>query len=683
MELADQEDLVQKFQSWFTGGTGQTGQSVKTTIEDNRRRYRMLLTDSVERLERGLSALPSTKSTSAVDNAVIESIQEYYEPDAISFTAQDDGDVNKDHLAKWLTEIFRYRASNTFPFWVWLIQSMKAGYTDGVECAFVRWRKETYKYDDVKYLNIATGQETSEEDYKAGLAAGDVSIDGITIPASDIYHKEVTKKERNVKDTWVIDQLKPGENLLWDFKNPVLDLNEGSWCIVLVPVTKDEIISLSKDGIFNKGIKEEDLTPYLQTETRSVRNADYTDTTSLATDPDTVDMGEYNRLQAWYVFEKVGYQWEVCVSLGGQFELMGNKSVNDLFFGGRPFDRLPVVMGASDIELWEALGRGIPRLIAPLEDELTDHRNNVNDMGKEAAQGKWRVDPASDVDIDALLNDKVFYANGNEVEKLDRAQEMAVVMRAADSIGSDITEVAGAGMQSKYLVPKGTGGNTLGAAQLALGQNDKKLSTRLLVRNITFMQPLLRIIAEMEFAFETDETLARIAAKSAKLDPNQLSTVYDGKPMIDFSKLDFAVDIQINAGLGNVPKQQKSQKMLQWSEWAEQKGLPVDLMAISNQIKVLNGFSEDQFMLQQAPAPKPPPVDYSATINIDLATLAQEKPEAVDFLLQLMMNGHMDISAKVKEGKAAQAAKKNTEELGNTGTISQPQAANQHQGEMA
>lgn len=683
MELHDQVDIVQRFRSWFESGTGTQGQSVKNVIEDNRRRYRMLLMDYNERIERGLSALPSTKSTSTVDNAVIDAIQEYYETDAITFTAADSDSVSKDHLARWLTEIFKYRCNNTFPFWVWLVQSLKSGFVDGMECAFVRWRKESYVYEDVKYLNLTTGQEIDKDTYKQGMDAGDITIDGVTIAADDIYHKQVEKKERIVKDTWQIDQLKPGENLLWDFKNPVLDLNEGSWCVVISYVTKEEIISNSKQGIFKKGIKEDDLEPFLRYQSNQLRQVDYTDWTSLATDPSTVDMGEHNRVELWTVFERVDNCWKVDFSLRGEFALLKeSKTVNDVFFGGRPFDRLPVVMGASDIELWEALGRGIPKLISPLEDEMTDHRNNVNDMAKEAAQGKYRLDPASDVDIDSLLNDKVFYAGANEVEKLDRSSEMAVVMRAADSIVEDINDVAGAGMQSKFLVPKGNGGNTLGAAQLSLGQSDKKLSTRLLVRNVTFMRPLLRIIAEMEFAFETDELLARIAGKQAKLPMDQVSTVNQGKPMIDFSQLDFDVDVQINAGLGSVPKQQKSQKILQWSEWAIGHKLPVDINEVSSTIKVLNGFSEDQFMLKTPPPPQHPPVDYSATINIDLDQLLLTSPEAGQFLMKLMMEGHMDVSAKIKESAEAKQRKKNIEELGKVGNISQPQAANQHQGEI-
>ncbi len=688
MELNKQTDLVQRFRSWYEGGTGTQGLSVKNVIEDNRRRYRMVMADALERQERGLSALPSTKSTSTVDNAVIDAIQEYYETDAITFTAQDTGDVNKDHLAKWLTEIFRYRCNNTFPFWVWHIQSLKAGFVDGIEAAFVRWRKESYEYTDVTYHNLATGQQISKEDYNAGIEAGDILLDGMVIPATDVFHKEVQKKERVVKDTWYIDQLKPGENLLWDFKNPVMDVNEGTWCIVISYVEPDEILSLSKRGIFKKGIKRDDLEPFLRATSNQLRQADYTDWTSLATDPNTVDMGEYNRVELWTVFEKVDNCWKVSFSLRGEMELKENQTVNDVFFGGRPFDRLPVVMGASDIELWEALGRGIPKLIAPIEDELSDHRNNVNDMAKEAAQGKYRLNEDSDVDIDSLLNDKVFYAKQGDVEKLDRSGEMAVVMRAADSVVADINEVAGAGMQSKFLVPKGAGGDTLGAAQLALGQTDKKLSTRLLVRNVTFTNPLLRIIAEMEFAFETDEVLARIAAKQAKIDPMQVSTINQGKKMIDFSLLDFDVDIQINAGLGNVPKQQKAAKILQWAEWAKSNGLPVDLMAVSNQVKVLNGFNEDQFMLKEVPPPKTPPVDYKMSLAVDLDQLmgiaqgAGMLDAVQKQLMTLLLTGHMDVDTKIKESAEAKQRKKNIAELGQIGDISRPQAMNQSQGEM-
>lgn len=665
MELTRTQEVVSSFRTWFeSGNSGNTsqGHSIKRIMEDNRRRYRMILPDAQERIDLGLSALPSTKSCSIVDNAVVDAIQEYYQTDAITFTAEDDGDVNKDHLAKWLTELFHIRAKKN-AFWIWHIQSLKCGLVDGIEAAMVRWRKESYQYPDNHFYDLRTNEEISEKEYKSFKKLYPIKVEGqfnpvkgrpdvIKIPFEEHFKAVRQKKERIVADTWEIVQLKPGENILWDFKNPVMDLNRGQWCIVIVQMQAGEILNLSKQGIFDKITKEE-LRPYLQSNTTSASQNNYTDYSSVATDPETVDMGEYNTAEVWLAFEKVDCQWKVDFSLVGEKHLLRNASVNDLFFGGRPYDGLPVVMGCSDFELWEALGRGLPKLIAPIEDELTDHRNNINDMAKQAATGKYRIKEDADVDINSLLNDKVFYANAGDVEKMDYSGEMAVVMRTSDLTSSDIAALAPVGISDSQLVGKGNAKDTLGSVQLAVGGNDKKLNTRMLIRNITFMVQLLRITVEMIMAFETSQKMGRIAAKKAKIDMAGITDVVDGKQVIDFSQLDFDVDIEINAGLGSVPRQQKAQKIMVYHEWAKNNGIPVDTEEVDKQLKVLNGFNEDQFILpleKRKPQTPPPPED-KLNLSINWSDLYAVLPDAAMALITKATAGAMQVTTNVKEDK--------------------------------
>jgi len=691
MDLSKQVTTVESFRCYFEGGnagtTTQGSHSIKRVIEDNRRRYRMILADAAERIELGLSALPSTKSTSIVDNAVVDAIQEYYQTDAITFTAQDDSDVNKDHLAAWITELFKLRAKKN-AFWVWHLQSLKAGFVDGIEAGMVRWRKESYTYPDNHYFYLPAGTEISEQEYKAARKEYPLTIDGpfdpskgrpakIKIKFNEHYRAERNKKERVVADTWECIQLKPGENLLWDFKNPLLDLNRGQWCIVILQMQAEEILSLSKNGVFNK-ITIEELKPYLAANAASSNKSNYIDNTALGTDPDTVDMGDYNTAEVWVAFEKKNCQWKVDFSLSGQKELLEDGSVNKLFFNDRPFDQLPVAMGASDIELWEALGRGIPRLIAPIEDESIDHRNNINDMAKQAATGKYRVNDDSDVDINSMLNDKYFYAKPGEVEKLDFAQEMAVVMRAGDLTSSDIASLAPVSMADNQLVGRGNARDTLGGVQLALGGNDKKLNARLLVRNITFMEPMLRIIAENIMAFETSQSIGRVAAKNAKIDMTGITDVVDGQTVIDFSQLDFDAEVQVNAGLGNVPKQQKADKLIRYTDWGEAHGVPLDIEEIDKQIKVLNGFNEDQFILpvEKRQGPTAPPVEDKMVLNVTFADLLLFEPDAARQLLKKAVAGAMQVTTNVKDEKTPAYLKPDP------GTPSQPAMAAHRTAEM-
>lgn len=625
--LKEQCDFAEQFDTWFAS-------NLKPTLEDNRRRYRMELSDAEERESRGLSALPSTKSTSSVDRAVEKAVMEYHgEPDAISYSANMSGDVATDLKAKWLTEIFKYRSEHTFPFPVWHVASLTAGFTDGLEAALVWWRKESYTEKRTVYQMMGEQgpQEVGEDEYIMGAAY-----------APDMFSEQEVEEEQVLVDSWWVDQLRPGEDILWDIKAPLLDLNLGGKVLVKLQRSIDEIRQLEEAGVIDKAPSDEDLKKYQKNETGD-------DNGKTAGDTDGIDMGDLNRLEVWAYFHKVKGRWMVSFSIEGKLELSKAKPVNDVFFNGRKVNKLPVVMGTTKLKLWEAVGRGIPETIAPIEDEWTDHRNNLNDAAKLSIKGKWRLRPDADVDIDSLLNEEVFYANESDATRIDTDYNIAGAMRAADAINADLNELIPVGMDSKQVVPKGVD-KTLGAVQLALGASNEKLSVGLMVRNFTFFRPLLYLIAQLEMAFETDETIARIAGQKVKHDQGGQQIPFtppqvQGQqgPMVDFSQLDIDVDIQINAGLGSVPRQQKVQNLMMAGQYAAQAGIQVDRLAMFKQGMVLIGFDEDAFN-PQIPQQPPQQPEMKGTINIDLALL----PEQVQImLLQKFMEGSQEIKANV------------------------------------
>lgn len=625
-QLSDQRDFEQQFNSWFRA-------SFQKSLEDNRRRYRMQLIDAEERKSRGLSALPSTKSTSAVDRAVEKAIMEYHgEPDAITFTAQLSGDIQTDQKAKWLTEIFKYRADKTFPFPVWNAASLTAGLVDGLEAALVWWKKESYTEKiKVKHAIQPDGSmvEVDDEMY--------AQIETI---APQFAHEMEKDEEQVLVDSWWIDQLKPGEDILWDIKAPLLDLNLGSKVLVKLRRTLGEVEQLHEYGVFDKKYKAEYLKSYQ-------KNEPSTDQGTTAGDTQGIDLDDLNRCEVWLYFAKEKGRWTAEFSIEGKLALSKPKPVNDVFFGGRKVNKLPVVMGTTKLKLWEAIGRGIPETIAPIEDEWTDHRNNLNDAAKFALQGRHRLDPGSDVDIDSLLNERVFYAKAGEVETVETDYNIQGSLRAADSINADLNELLPVGMESRQVVPRGVD-KTLGAVQLALGASNEKMSVALMVRNFTFFRPLLYLIAQMELAFETDETIARIAAQKVKTDATQ-----DGQPhpfqvpqvmgQVDFSELDLDFDIQINAGLGSIPRQQKLQNMSYLAQVAQNYGIPIDAMKMFKQGTVLLGFDEDQFIDHNPKQPSPPAQEMKATLNIDLALLPVQLQSQ---LLDAFLRNSQSIDAK-------------------------------------
>lgn len=617
MELSEQKKLVDAFYTWYDTG-------LRGILADNRRRYRMEMLDRSERLERGLSALPSTKSASVADRFREHALMEYHEnPDSISFSAREMGNPQKDALAKWLTEIFIYRSNNTFPFFSWHSASLLNAAVDGIEAALVWWRKESITTPIQKFYT-RDGQEVPQQVFEQYS-----SID------PNAFTVEDSTTETVVRDTWWIDSLMPGRDVVWDMKQNILDVNLGQFAMVKQRKSLNDIENLQKSGLFDLA-QEIDWSEY-QTSGLDIRP----DWGKTAGDVDKVDFGDHDLIEIWVFFWKEANEWLCQFSIKGEEELSSPKKVNDVFFAGRPVNRLPLVIGAFQQKLWEATGRGLPETIAPIEDEWQDHRNNLNDIAKAAAQGgRIRVAHDSDVDLNDVLNSRVFRADPGEVEFVQYNSGIMESLRATDPLQADMNELMPVGIEGrgKALAPKGTN-NTLGATQMLQEASNSKLGVQLLTRNETFLKPLLYLIAELEFAFETDQTIARIASVKAGVQPPQ------AMGMIDFRQLDFPVDIQINAGLGTMPRGQKLTGLMQIYQVGQQMQIPLNNMAIFSQMVALGGYKPEQFINPNPPGPPPPQVEYKCNVDIPIQFLP---PDAQMMLMQKMMNGQMNMNANIE-----------------------------------
>lgn len=299
MELSRQKQLVDSFYTWYDTG-------LKGIVADNRRRYRMQMLDGAEREERGLSALPSTKSASVSDRFREKALLEYHENiDSISYTSKALNDITKEELCRWLTEIFIYRSQNTFPFFSWHSSSLLACAVDGIEAAMVWWRREAIQKTSVVMGPLGMPTETTQ-----------------SIP---------------VRDTWWIDQLMPGRDVVWDPKIPYLDVNLGQYAMVKLRKSLDECSTLSTNGVFDI------QTDFSEHQTSGIdTQADWGKT---ARDVDQVDLGDKNLIEVWCFFFKENNEWLCQFSLGGTTEISTVRPVNDIFFGGRQVNRLPVVVG--------------------------------------------------------------------------------------------------------------------------------------------------------------------------------------------------------------------------------------------------------------------------------------------------------------------------------------------------
>lgn len=631
-------DFEEQFNGWFTS-------AFKPLIDDSRARYRMVLADAKERKERNLSALPSTKSTEVVDKAKESALVEYHkDPKSLSYTSPNTQNPQANQFAAWLTALFHNRANDIkgFPFFTWHDGDLKAVFADSITAAMVSWRKESYTVKKTIYRDNIKNVEVDEAEYKAakGQWAEIISLNPLMPPFEVAFTKETIEETVVCKDTWWIDSLKPGENVLWDFKAPFLDANQGQACMVKIRRTVDEIMDMAEKGIFDK-ISREKVESYLSTETSTATSSD---PSAIAPSTKTSDLGDMNRVEVWIFWEKVKFRWMVSFSIEGKENLSGQKPSDDVFFNGRKVNVLPVRIGYCDKHLHENIGRSLPQIIAPIEDQYIDHINNVNDIAKNMARGgRIRIAPGTDVDIDQVMNGGAFYAEQGEIEFIQYNPGIMEGMRASDMHSAAMNALAPAGISPVNIAPKGTN-KTLGVSQMIQSTTDAKRYVQLMVYNQTYLKPILWLIAQLTFAFETDDKALRIAAAQVPGFEVPLAVI-DGKTVVDTTKLDFDVDVRINAGLGEMPDVQKFNNLAQFDAFCKEKGIILDPMVVGQIAASLSGFSLDRFNPQPPPSTTPPPkLDSKLTVTAGWLDLP---PEVQMALIEIWRKGQVATDTKV------------------------------------
>ena len=638
--LKRSQDFESQFRSWFGSANG-----LKGKIDDSRRRERMILSDAKARTDRDLSALPSTKTTEIVDKAKESALVEYHkDPQSICYSATTSQDPNMNKLAQWLTATVRYRmtAIDCFPFITWHESSLKAGFTDGMEAAMVYWDKQAWKDSKTVYRDNLKGTEIDEPAYKQLASAWpEIQKSDPTLPPFEMAFTKENKVEDVVcKDTWWIRQLLPGENVFWDFKAPFMNVNAGQACLVKLPMTVDEILALMAKGVFDK-LKREEITAHLSLQGTTTKDSD---TTAFAPTKNT-DLGDLNTVEVWLFWEKIEFRWMVSFSIEGKKALSKDpKPSDDVFFNGRRVNMLPVVIGYFDKYLHENMGRSLPQVIAPIEDQYIDHINNINDIAKNIARGgRIRVAPGSDVDLDQVMNGGIFAADSGEVEFIQYNPGIMEGMRASDMHSSSMSALAPVGVSSTNIAPKGTN-KTLGQSQMLQGSTDSKRYVQLMVRNQTFFKPLLWLIAQLEFAYETNEKALKIAAAQVPgFTPP--TVIVNGQPMIDVSVFDFDVDVQINAGLGEMPNVEKFNNLMQFEGFCKQIGVILDPMSLGQLGASLAGYAFERFNPQPPPSNVPPPkLDSKLTVA---AAWIDLPPNVQTMLIDKWTKGQVATDTKV------------------------------------
>ena len=298
MELTRQKELVAGATAWFDG-------KLKTIITDSRRRYRMQLKDAKERSSRGLSTIPSTKSTSAVDRYVERlAIEMFQDPDSIAFTSKSAFDPAKDVGGQLLTQDFIYRSSGQngmFPFFTWHQASSLAGAVDGLEACMVWWRHEAYDEPETTYLHL--GQPVDKATY-----------DKYRQVMPEDFQKMKGAKSTVTCDTWWIDQLEPGSDIIWDPTVGLLNVELGQFVRVKLSRTIDQIKAMAAAGVIDKSKATDEVLKKHQ-KTAGSTTQYYLNGDKTVDNGKDVDLKDHNGVDLNIMFYKEHGCWEVQFSL--------------------------------------------------------------------------------------------------------------------------------------------------------------------------------------------------------------------------------------------------------------------------------------------------------------------------------------------------------------------------------
>lgn len=115
--------------------------------------------------------------------------------------------------------------------------------------------------------------------------------------------------------------------------------------------------------------------------------------------------------------------------------------------------------------------------------------------------------------------------------------------------------------------------------------------------------------------------------------------------MIDVSVLDFNVDVQINAGLGELPNVENFGNLMQFYTACKEIGIVLDPMTVGQLLASWVGYQFDRFnpMPPQTPEPKPR-LDSKLTVQAGWLDLP---PEAQAILLEIWQKGQMATDSKI------------------------------------
>jgi hypothetical protein len=345
-----------------------------------------------------------------------------------------------------------------------------------------------------------------------------------------------------VKDKPCIDLI-PLENVRFDPGASWIDpVNTSPYWIHLMPmyvmdvrerIESGEWLEVGEDAI----AAAREITP---DSTRATRQQNKDDPYSS----DTRSIGEYEIVWVQrHIHRKDGKDWDFY-TIGDRAMLCDPVPLEEVCLHGiRPY-----VLGVCNLETHKILPAAIPTLARGLADETNELANQRLDNIKLALNKKFYVKRGKDVDLQGLVRN---VAGGvvmmddpqTDVRELSWNDITASVFQEAQGLGMEMDELLG-NFNPASLMMNGAANNP--ARNMALLGNSQGTLVEYLLRTYveTFVQPVLRHLARLEQAYETDVVVMSLAAKKANIFQK-----YGINPNLD-ELLKRELTINVNVGMG-------------------------------------------------------------------------------------------------------------------------------------
>jgi hypothetical protein len=435
------------------------------------------------------------KSRSVVrKNEATAALAFFSNPDVVSVDPVDDENEAQAWSALVMKELLQYRLTKTLPWFLLAVGGFQDAMTVGLVASLQSWR---YRAKMVK-------QTVQGYHPDFGVVTAEQEVPNVIEDRPDIA-------------------LIPIENIRFDPAAHWFDVvGTSPYTIIQMPMYVNDVLdNMESEDRAGNSWKRHDKKVILNARVsgldplRQARNENREDAQDI-----TSDVNEFDVVMVHLNFVKTGDETYAYYTLKDTHLLTEPMPVGEMFLhctDGRP----PVQIGFCVIETHKPVPTSKIGLTEQLQREANEVSNQRLDNVKFVLNKRWIIKRGANVDVESLMRNVPGGATMvGDIEKDIRAQEWQDVTSSSyqeqDRINLDFDDLAGNFSQGSVMTNRKLNETVGGMRMMAQGANMlTEYDIRVYVE--TWVEPVLRQLAKMEQAYETDERVLAIAGQKAGL----------------------------------------------------------------------------------------------------------------------------------------------------------------------